>query len=94
MTRLEWDENKRLSNLRKHGLDFENADWVLNNRHRLDFESVRAGEVRTQSFALVMNRLAVLTLVHTHRGENIRIISFRNASAKERKTYDEWLEQQ
>jgi uncharacterized DUF497 family protein len=24
-----WDENKRLSNLAKHGLDFEDARWVF-----------------------------------------------------------------
>jgi uncharacterized protein len=24
-----WDENKRLSNLAKHGLDFEDAHWVF-----------------------------------------------------------------
>lgn len=94
MTRLEWDENKRLSNLRKHGLDFENANWVLDSPFRLDSDSVRAGELRTQSFAWVQERLTVLTLVHTDRPETVRIISFRSASRKERQTYDEWLKNQ
>jgi uncharacterized protein len=39
------------------------------------------------ALAVVKGRL--LTLVYTERGEDIRIISFRNASREERRQYEE-----
>ena len=52
---------------------------------------VRGGEARLQSFAYAFERLAVLSLAHTERGEEIRIISFRKASTEEREMYYVWL---
>jgi len=91
-TRLIWDEEKRISNLKKHGLDFSDADWVLDSIYRLDVESTRSGELRVQSFSYVLDVLAVLTVVHTARDDAARIISFRPASNEEREVYYEWLE--
>lgn len=92
--KLEWDENKRHSNLLKHGLDFADAAEVLDSRYRMDRTLVRAGELRTQSFSYVMGYLAVLTLVHLERGNAIRIVSFRFASEDESKDYYDWLHQE
>ena len=86
---LVWDEPKRIANLAKHGLDFCDAPEVLQSRYRLDV--VRSGELRTQSFAYVMNVLRVLTVVHTDREGSARIISFRPASQKETEVYYEWI---
>jgi uncharacterized protein len=88
--KLEWDENKRRSNLQKHGLDFEYARWVLESDIRFDLESRRHGERRTQSIAYVYDQLAVLTVVYV-QGEAARIVSFRRASTLERTAYHEWL---
>ena len=90
-TKLVWDETKRQSNLIKHGLDFADAADVLDARYRLDVDVVRGSELRTQSFAYVMGVLRVLTVVHTARMEDIRIISFRPASQKESEDYYEWI---
>jgi len=89
-----WDENKRQINLEKHGLDFENADSVLNSRYRLDVNVIRNDEMRTQSFSYVMNKLAVLSLVHLERENLTRIVSFRYASKTESEVYYEWLEKE
>lgn len=86
-----WDENKRQTNLEKHGLDFSNADSVLNSRYRLDVSVVRGGEERIQSFSYVMGKLAVLSVVHLERDNMNRIISFRYASETESEIYYEWL---
>ncbi|MEA1910063.1 MAG: BrnT family toxin [Spirochaetota bacterium] len=86
---MEWDESKRKSNLNKHGLDFSNANFVLESPFRLDIDTIRNNENRTQSFAYVYNYLAVLSVVHT--GNENRIISFRKASRDEREVYHEWL---
>ena len=64
---------------------------VLDSQFRLDVEVVRKDEERTQSFAYVFDRLAVLTVVHLP-GEQLHIISFRIASKEEREVYHEWLE--
>ncbi|MDN5870729.1 MAG: BrnT family toxin [Nitrococcus sp.] len=89
--RITWDEAKRERNLDKHGLDFADAHWVLESPYRLDVPVARAGEARIQSFAYVFEVLTVLSLAYVARDEQIRIISFRKASAQEREVYHEWL---
>ncbi len=89
---LIWDEYKRQTNLQKHGLDFADANEVLESRYRLDIDVIRGGERRTQSISYALDFLAVLTVLHTQRERAARIISFRPASSKERETYDAWLE--
>ena len=90
--KLIWDEAKRQINLAKHGLDFKDADEVLESRFRLDIPVMRGDELRTQSVSYALGFLAVLTVVHTARGQATRIISFRRASGAEREVYDAWLE--
>jgi hypothetical protein len=87
-----WDPEKRQTNLDKHGLDFIDAVAVLESLYRLDVQSVRNRELRTQSFAYVFDVLAVLTVVHVLRENSMRIISFRPASEIERTAYHDWLE--
>jgi uncharacterized DUF497 family protein len=88
--RFTWNEIKRTINLDKHHLDFEDAGLVLDSTIRLDIRSIRNDEERTQSFAYVFDRLAVLTVVHLQK-ERPHIISFRTASEEERKDYHDWL---
>jgi len=90
--KYEWDEEKRRTNLFKHGLDFIAADRVLTSPYRLDVESQRNNEIRIQSFAYLFDVLAVLTVVHLPSKQSSRIISFRRASRDEREVYHEWLE--
>jgi len=90
ITSMEWDEPKRQKNIIKHNLDFADAGCVLESPFRLDVDTVRNNEYRTQSFAYAFNWLAVLSVVHTGEGE--RIVSFRRASREEREVYHEWLE--
>lgn len=92
MSRIVWDEAKRAANLAKHGLDFALSEEVLNSRFRLDIETVRGSEHRIVSIAYVLGVLAVLTLVHTVRGDTFQVISLRRASREERGFYEEWLE--
>lgn len=89
---IRWDEAKRLANLDKHGLDFIDAVMVLDSPYRLDIDTLRGGEQRTQSFAYVFDVLAVLTVVHAVRMDCLRIVSFRPASEEERNVYHDWLQ--
>jgi len=87
----EWDETKRAANIAKHGLDFADADMVLESSYVMIKDSPRKGEARKQAIAYVFEALCVLTVAFV-AGERCRIVSFRPAKRKERETYYEWLE--
>jgi uncharacterized protein len=90
--RIQQDEAKRISNLDKHGLDFMDSVMVPGRPYRLDVDSVRGNELRTQSFAYVFEVLTVLPVAYVEREDALRIVSFRTASDEERRVYHEWLE--
>ena len=87
---LEWDEEKRKTNLAKHGLDFIDSVKVLTAKERMDIQVITNGEHRTVSFAYVADELTVLCLVYTQKINVYRVISFRKANKKERSMYNEW----
>ena len=88
----EWDDAKRAANLAKHGLDFMDADLVLESEFVWITDSPRAGEARSQALAYVFEVLVVLSVAFVQRGERWRILSFRPAHRDERSAYHDWLE--
>lgn len=86
----EWDEAKRLSNVRKHGIDFIDVpsvfdgDIVTVEDDRNDY-----GEQRFVTFGLLQGR--VIAVVHTESEDCIRIISARKATKYEQRIYFEQL---
>jgi len=89
--RYEWDEAKRTANLAKHGLDFSDANLVLESPYVMIRDSPRGGEARKLAVAYVFEELRVLAVAYVP-GEPHRIISFRPAQHKEREIYHAWLE--
>ena len=87
-----WDEAKDQANLRKHGIRFAKAKHVFDGPvlTRID-DRADYGEVREISLGLLSPE-APLMVVHTARGEEIRLISARKASRRERVIYDDYLE--
>lgn len=83
---FEWDEDKRVANIKKHGIDFEDAVFALAER-RYEYPSLRNGEIRTVAICPESNRL--IAVVYVMRGNNCRIISARVARANERRRYYE-----
>jgi hypothetical protein len=77
-----WDETKRASNLRIHGLDFRDA-WEVFAGHTLTVEDDRFayGERRFATIGFIQGR--VVTVVHTEAGSVIRVISLRKATRHE-----------
>lgn len=81
-----WDEEKRLSNLKKHKCDFadvmyfdwENATFIDDNRRAY-------GERRILAFGLFDGRLHIVAF--TPRNGDVRIISFRRANKREERRY-------
>ena len=83
----EWDEAKREANLRKHRLDFWVAHLVYESNEKLTYRLKSKVEARFLDVALVEWKGAILSLVYTIRNGNVRFISFRYASRKERRRY-------
>ena len=87
---FEWDERKARSNLGKHGVSFEEAATIFGDRLSLTIpdpeHSLTEERYITMGKALTGKLLVV---VHTDRGDNIRIISARRASRRERRFYEE-----
>jgi len=84
-----WDEAKRRGNLKKHGLDFKDAYLVYENPNKCTYDASRNGEYRLMDVALAVVRGRLLTLVYIEQDDEVRVISFRNASRMERKQYEE-----
>ena len=89
MLTFEWDPQKAESNIEKHGVSFEEASTVFRDPLSLSIDDPlhSTGEVRmVQIGSSHKNRL--LVVVHTERGDNIRIISARKATKEERNNYE------
>jgi uncharacterized protein len=86
--RVDWDPEKAKSNFQKHGVRFSDAEIVLYDLTALTSEDVEAeGEQRFISIGRdVITRIIVV--VYTYRGEDIRLISARKATKRERKAYE------
>ncbi len=86
--KFEWDENKNKSNLKKHGVDFNQAKEVFNDKDKIEITDTRKdyGEERTKIIGKAMDLL--LSVIYTIRGVAVRIISARAASKKERMDYN------
>lgn len=85
--RYEWDETKRQTNLRQHGIDFADIPQVLEgDLFVLEDDRYEYGETRFIAFGLLSGRVVVVA--YTERGEDvIRLISARKASKHETRQY-------
>ena len=81
-----WDEQKRQSNLAKHGLDFMDAHKVFAGAIIL-FEDNRFGYGEKRMVAIGLLGITVVVVVHVDDDDTIHIISMRRATKNEQKTY-------
>ena len=87
---FEWDRRKNASNLKKHGVTFEEAQSVFCDELAVEFYDVTHSEWEDRFLLLGMSvRLRILLVCYCQRGEGsvIRIISARKATTKERGFY-------
>jgi len=83
---LEWDESKRLSNIKKHKLDFVGVEEVFDGYTvSIEDSSVSYGEQRFITFGVLATYVVVI--VHTEKDNNIRVISIRKATKNEERNY-------
>ncbi len=82
--RFEWDADKRLKNLDKHGIDFRRAIRIFDVPVAVR-KSDQKGETRHIAIG-ILNHIEI-AVVFTMRGNHCRIISARRARDYERREY-------
>jgi uncharacterized DUF497 family protein len=84
----EWDENKNQKNIQKHGIDFEDAIAVFNDRARIDTNIVHSsGELRIGTIGEIEPGHVFVVFTWRHNNTTRRIISARKAPREERVLY-------
>jgi len=86
---VEWHPVKARTNRRKHGVTFEEAATVFTDPLSSTIPDPLHSE-EEERFVIIGQSIQrrLLVVVHTDRGDNIRIINARVANAHERKTYE------
>jgi hypothetical protein len=85
-----WDEAKAATNIKNHGVSFEEARTVFDNPLAVIFDDDAHSDSELREIIIghsLSNRL--LLVVFTERPDTIRIISARTATAKERRDYEQ-----
>lgn len=86
--KIVWDENKTVSNLKRHGVSFVSAVAVLSDDVAITIEDIDHEEQRFVTIGMDMEcRLLVVVYCYPDK-TTIRIISVRKAEQHERKQYE------
>ena len=90
---FEWDEQKRITNIRKHGFDFRDARKVFRSPMLVaPDDQYDYGEDRWIGIGMLEGRVVVV--IFTERNDTIRIISIMKALTHERIRYEKYLRNQ
>jgi uncharacterized protein len=88
--RFEWDEAKAITNLEKHGVSFFEASEVFEDEFMQYAYDEDHSDDEPRFLAMGETKRQRLLLVsHTVRDESIQIISARDMTANERRTFEE-----
>lgn len=84
--RFTWSERKRAINLKEHGLDFGDAPRVFEGvTFSYEDDRLAYGEQRFITLGLLAG--VPVSIAHTETDDEIRIISFRKATAREARRF-------
>lgn len=82
-----YDAAKSAYNQEKHGISFDEARGLWNDRHLLEMAAAKRGERRRMVIARMGG--TYWSAIITYRGAAIRIISVRRSTKKEARLYDQ-----
>jgi uncharacterized DUF497 family protein len=87
---FEWNHAKSVSNFAKHGVSFEEASTVFRDSLSATIHDPLHSYESEERFVTVglSSRHRLLIVVHCDRKLNIRIISARRATRRERSVYE------
>ena len=84
--KVEWDDEKSRINMIKHGVSFETASLVFADENFIELYDEDHSQDEDRYIAIgVVDQ--ILYVVHTIRGEVIRLISARSATNEEKRLY-------
>jgi uncharacterized DUF497 family protein len=87
---FEWDARKDAQNREKHGVSFEEAATAFADPRSLTVPDPEHSLEEDRFVLLGLSyRGRLLVVVHTERGDNLRIITARRATRRERRQYGE-----
>ncbi len=86
---FEWDPDKARTNQSKHGVSFDEASTVFQDALSVTITDP-LHSLNEERFVLIGHscRGRLLVVVHTYRGNRLRLISARQATNKERGEYE------
>jgi uncharacterized DUF497 family protein len=85
-----WDPGKAAANLTKHGVSFDDASTVFRNPLAKLLPDPTHSDQEQRSLAIGHSAAGrLLLVVFTETDDKVRIISARDASARERREYEE-----
>ena len=87
--KFEWDDEKAETNLSKHGVSFEEAQTVFSDPHCVDlYDPDHSGDEERYPAAGMSIAYRLLVVSYTERGNKTRLISAREMSRQEQKSYE------
>lgn len=87
---FEWDSIKAKKNIRIHGVSFDEASTAFGDTLSLTiYDPLHSDDEHRQILIGRSYKNRLLVIVHTERGNKIRIISARKATKQERTDYEE-----
>jgi uncharacterized DUF497 family protein len=90
MLLFEWDTTKATKNVKIHGVSFDEASTAFRDTLSLTiYDPLHSGEEDRHILIGNLYKNRLLVVVHTERGDKIRIISARKATKNEKKQYEE-----
>ena len=87
---FQWDINKNRKNLKKHGIDFEDAAKVFLDENRIErYDHIHSNlyESRYVVIGILEGTIIVTVVCLFVESDSIRIISARKATGKEAEEY-------
>jgi hypothetical protein len=86
---FEWDPEKAVENLQKHGVGFSEASTIFGDPFEVTISDPDHSEGETRFLSLGQStETQLLVVAYTEREGKIRIIHARVASPKERRAYE------
>jgi uncharacterized DUF497 family protein len=87
---FEWDEKKARENLKNHKISFDEAITVFNDSFSVTIPDPDHSENEQRFIDIGTSAKGhMLVVVYTEKKGNVRIISCRKATQRERKIYEE-----
>ena len=91
----EWDPKKAKTNQRKHGVSFEEAATVFLDPLAVTYPDPDHSDEEVREITIGHSaRRRVVFLWHMQRGDRIRIIGARKVTPRERKQYEESIDEE